>query len=234
MEQIIKSEELLEWDSRFFGYGVGRIRTDGTNEAEIDAQLDRLRKQKCRLVYVFSPRPLQLQGFKTLLVDRKRSYILSSPRHKPVELPVVQARTASPELYDLACQAGEYSRFRVDPDIPKEYGMRLYHQWLDNSLSGQFADFVLTCECDGKPIGLVTAGIKGPELSIGLIATDRAFRCRGIGGSLIQTIINMAADRGLDVEVTTQADNLDACRFYERHGFRTSSQDFVYHIWLPA
>lgn len=222
----------LEWDSRFFGYRVARIDAGDASESEIVAELARYRQQGCRLVYVFSPGPLVLEDFDALLADRKRSYLLTDPRHRPVQLPVVPAQTATEQLYDLACQAGAYSRYWVDPKICREDARRLYRLWLDNSLSRQFADHVLVCESDGRQTGLVTAKIKGPELSIGLIATDSRYRGQGIGGAMVQTIVNLAAQQGLKAEVTTQADNLPACRFYELHGFSIHRQDYVYHLWL--
>ena len=54
---------------------------------------------------------------------------------------------------------------------------------------------------------------------------------KGIGTRLIQEVINVAAKRGLKIEVVTQADNKTACDFYERRGFEKTDEQYVYHIW---
>ena len=52
-----------------------------------------------------------------------------------------------------------------------------------------------------KAIGFITARKRNNEISIGLFATDREYRGRGIGSKLIQEIINIGANENLQVEV---------------------------------
>ncbi len=229
---MITIGEYLDWDSCFFGYGVARIVADENNEKFINDEISRFRQQGCRLIYVFSRGPLILTGLDAALVDRKRSYKLSSPKYSPVKRPIVPVYDVSDSLYDLGCQAGVYSRYNVDPRIKHEDFRRLYRLWVDNSVSRQFADYLLAYEMNGRYIGFVTAKVKGDMLSVGLIATDSRYRGRGIGTALMQSVINISAERGLAVEVTTQSDNTQACQFYEHLGFSIDSQDYVYHVWL--
>lgn len=228
---MIEHSGLLEWDSKFFGFKVGVIWVEHANDRQVKEELRNLQNIDCKLIYVYSPRLLDLNGFKAILADRKRSYILEHPQF--VKTPnLTYASFEDPSLlYDLAYQSGEHSRFKVDPNFGEEDFKRLYRSWIDNSINAGFADYVLAPMDKNKPIGLITAKRKDNELSIGLLATDKNYRKKGIGSSLIQEIVNEAARKGLCVEVTTQADNEKACRFYENRGFRIAKEELVYHVW---
>lgn len=228
---LIETIDNMDWDSRFFGFDVARIDTDCTDECAVDAEIRRLQRQRAELIYVFSAYPLRLCDFNAMLVDQKLSYENTNPVYRPVDKNIVEVSVVSRQLYELGCQAGGHSRYKVDPNIKEEDFRRMFRLWVDNSVSRQFADYVFAYEVDGNTVGFVTAKVKGDELSIGLIATDENYRGCGIGGALIQTIVNLASELHLKAEVTTQADNVTACRFYERHGFNIASRSYVYHVW---
>ena len=202
MEQIEKAltSEHLDWDSRFFGYSVSRIDIQNADDRTVADEITRLQDRGSELIYVFSPRLLALDG------------------------------SSSEALYELGCQAGGHSRYKVDPHISEHDFRRLFRLWIDNSVSRRFADYMLAFGQAGKELGMITAGRKDDMLSIGLIATDASCRGKGIGSALIQSVINLASESELKVEVTTQADNAEACRFYETHGFTVQSRTYVYHV----
>lgn len=223
----------LPWDSEFFSFKTGAIDAAGMNAAELNAAVGRLRAEGYRLVYVFagSLMPGLMPCF--VLADNKRSYILDRPYAITSNPSVIEYKGEPRLLYDLAYQAGEFSRFRVDERIGDENFRRLYRLWIDNSVAGTFADYVFVAENDRKqPVGLITARKKDGMLSIGLFATDRQSRGTGIGTALIGAVISAGVRLGMPVEVTTQADNPVACRFYEHKGFRLRQQEAVYHLWL--
>lgn len=221
----------LDWDSDFFGFGVAKINVEDLNESLVASEIECLQKDGFELIYIFSKHPLSLSGQNAMLVDQKRSYILPNPIFKPTERTVLSVTRDPEKLYELAWQAGEYSRYKIDPMISDNDFKRLYRLWADNSVSGQFADHVLACKDGDTYCGFITAKEKGNIMSIGLIATDSRFRRKGIGTTLIQEIKNKASIKNLAVEVTTQADNIPACAFYECNGFKIDHQEYIYHVW---
>lgn len=227
--------EILNWDSDFFGFKVGRIVINDIRSEVIINDITYLKEKGCALIYLISPEPLDIRysGAQDInLVDIKRSYILEKPKIIPVRN-IVRAYTGNSEvLYNLAFQAGEHSRFKVDKNITDNDFKRLYRLWIDNSLSKDFADYTLVINSKDNPMGFITAKIKNHELSIGLFATNAEYRGRGIGTSLIQSIINEGALKELAIEVTTQASNKTACKFYENKGFKLNSEEYIYHVWL--
>lgn len=56
------------------------------------------------------------------------------------------------------------------------------------------------------------------------VIVDPARRGQGLGGQLIEAAIAFARDAGCRrITLTTDADNVDAHRFYRRHGFEAST-----------
>lgn len=229
MEQMNIS--YLHWDSDFFGFSVARIDVGDANETTVARQIERLQNDGVHLIYIFSKRLLTIKGFNAYLVDQKRSYLLLNPSNVPTKCKATVVTNRPEKLYKLAWQAGEYSRYKIDPNISDDIFKRMYSLWADNSVSGQIADYVLACNEDDEYKGFITAKIKNNTLSIGLIATDNKYRGQGIGSCLIQEIKNIAAQQKLALEVTTQADNLKACAFYEHNGFVVDHQEYIYHVW---
>lgn len=162
MEQIANAltSEHLDWDSRFFGYGVARIDIQDADDRTVADEITRLQDRGSELIYVFSPRLLALDGFDAVLVDRKLSYVLEEPHYKPVDRTVESVLRASEPLYELGCQAGGHSRYKEDPHISDEDFRRLFRLWVDNSVSRRFADYMLAFGHAGKELGMITAGRK--------------------------------------------------------------------------
>lgn len=227
--------DILQWDSDFFGVKTASITLDGSeNPADIDRQLSDLKGDDVRLVYLFSPRPLP-QGHtgKWLLADRKRSYMNPSPQANGMPAGVKPFQGNPSALHSLAIEAGAHSRFAVDPNIPAKKTEELYTTWIDNSVLHGFADYVFTAnDLDETNAAIITMRRRSGEISIGLLATHPDHRRRGLARKLIKAAETIAAADGLQLEVTTQADNHEACAFYSSCNFNTFTDTYVYHIWL--
>lgn len=227
---------VLEWDSNFFGKQIAQINAVNAEDSAIFKEIDSLFDKGTECIYLSTDRPIDLSGYDSLTADKKRTYIHETPEYQQVALPdkigiESPCYTGHPsDLYDLALQSGEYSRFRVDPHFSKEDFENLYKKWVDNSMYEGFADYVIAATSP-SPIGLMTAKREHDRIKIGLIATDTKYRGKGIGKQLMRTILNKAAESNLKVEVVTQADNIPACRFYEALGFRVLDETLIYHIW---
>lgn len=227
--------DILQWDSDFFGIKTGSITLNGTESpAEIDRQLSGLKEDDVRLVYLFSPSPLT-QGHtgEWLLADRKRSYLNPLPDATGLPADVKPFQGNPSALHSLAIEAGGHSRFAVDPNIPAKKTEELYTTWIDNSVQHGFADHVFTArDLDEPNAAMITLRRRNGEMSIGLLATHPGHRRRGLARKLIKAAETIAATNGLQLEVTTQADNQEACAFYESCNFNTFTDTYVYHIWL--
>lgn len=221
----------LAWDSDFFGKKIGKIKLD---RDETISDID-LISDNYDLLYIYTPHELLVGNPGLHLADRKRSYILDCPKCKSsIDHNVTEFIGEPSALYNLAIQSGHKSRFNIDPNFSNEEFVRFYKTWVDNSLNHSFADFIYVYNINGIPCGFITAQKKESVISIGLFATDIQYRNKGLGSALINKITQIAAIDNLSVEVTTQADNVRACKFYEHKGFRVSDESLVYHLWMPS
>lgn len=230
--------KILDWDSNFFSMKIVSISIFYWDEKYLKASIEKYKKAGVDLIYLFIDDKIEfsedaLSPFHYHLVDHKRIYVsyeVSDISQNP-SVSLYQGSTSP--LYDLAIQSGANSRYKVDPNFPNSEFERLYKTWIDNSLKGIMADYVLVYEdIDGSIIGLLTLQKKSLSLSIGLLASDKSFRRKGIGTALMKTAQHYAYIEKLPLEVATQALNEEACLFYEKERFVQKSQSKVYHIWL--
>lgn len=227
----------LDWDSNFFSMKIASISMNVWDKDFLFYNIEKLRLEGIDLIYLFlndDRFPLSISQFagKCLLVDVKRIYVFQDMVDASIE-PNIELFSGRPnELYDLAIQAGIDSRYRLDPNFKSGDFERLYRTWIDNSLNGGIADYVVVYNKSNLKAGFVTLQNKGDYMSIGLIATDKSCRRLGVGTSLLNAAKRYAFIEHLPLKVATQAHNQSACFFYEKNGFIQQTQSLIYHIWL--
>ena len=222
--------ERLNWDSDFFNLKIGKIVLDKRNTPVFSNVRTLLDNSDFDLIYIFSKNKIkELEA-----VDRKITYICEIPNCVTNDKSIVDYTDDPDSLYDLAYQSGHKSRFNIDPNISDYDFRRLYRLWIDNSINKTFADYIKVYMQDGKPLGFITAKNYTDKIQIGLIAVNTTVRGKGIGKNLINSIMAIAKEHHLPVEVATQADNIGACRFYESNGFSILDQCYIYHYWTKS
>lgn len=238
--------KLLAWDSNFLGFPVGQLRVPHLSAADLTTVVAQSRAVGIRLIYIAvdpadSIMAAAAHQVGAQLVDRKMTFA----REINLPLPTGQ-RTASgdgiifstatftSELEELAWQSGAFSRFRRDSRFASGVFKELYTQWLRASLSGELARVVLFYPSPkGEEVGLLTLGEQQGIASIGLLAVAGANRGQGIGQQLVEAARQQAQHWGCStLQVVTQRDNKQACRFYIRYGFDLRREEHIYHLWL--
>jgi dTDP-4-amino-4,6-dideoxy-D-galactose acyltransferase len=234
--------QFLEWDTRFFGFGIASISSEGFSRNYISPLLTTLKIQGIKLAYCFLPPAdfeknqlaLQYGGF---LADEKITFGKKPETGiKNIEINSSIIKYSGPlnqKLIDLSIQTSHKSRFRVDPNFPAGMADKLYTEWIKNSLSGGLATDVFTY-CEGDNIfGLITLSCQENKAIIGLLGVDNGVRGKGIGKALIRAAEDLAIRLGIQqLEVVTQKANLEACKFYSGVGFNIISIVNVYHFWI--
>ncbi|RKR70506.1 dTDP-4-amino-4,6-dideoxy-D-galactose acyltransferase [Otariodibacter oris] len=208
---------LNEWESQFFKRKIGTVVFD--RSAVMDAifsaqdydlitakvstdtidQIDWLQQNEFELVEGSVEFSLDLANY--------RGDLTACYRAEPQDLA---------SLSPLFSTAFPHSRFRP-PYFLEEENQRFYHQWIRNSLSGEFDDLCLV-ERDEKQniIGGVSLRIREQTAQIGLLAVNAHCRGKGIGKKLMQQSISWAiAQQATQLKIVTQLSNLAGIQLYQ-------------------
>jgi dTDP-4-amino-4,6-dideoxy-D-galactose acyltransferase len=225
--------EPLEWDSNLFGFRVARLTATSDDGSRVSAALERARRDGVRLVYLFDPTcgefpTSMLAPFSGRLVDRRVNYerALGDNEQRDARIPVeginieeYNRSTADSELRALAVTAGEYSRFRVDPGIPRVAFETLYETWIERSVRREIADSVLVASGPESPCaGLLTVRRREQTGVIGLVAVAAEVRGRGIGRRLMSAAHDWMCQAGIN----------ESC------GYHVAQREHIYHFWLSS
>lgn len=237
----MKIIELLEWDSVCFGKRIGKF----TIQYEEDwvALENTLRSSSISsydLLYIFvsdcvaiTPSFLKKTGIKH--VDTKcvyNKFLVNTTISSNSDIYLFKSSDNLSQLYQLAFESGQLSRFKTDKHFSIHDFTKLYMHWIDNSVAGFIADAVYVHKIEDDIMGMVTLKIKDEKGMIGLIATDTAHRSTGIGKALLDHTERFLIQKGVyHLEVVTQDANKRACQFYERNGFICTEKTLIYHFW---
>lgn len=221
--------ERLDWDSKFFGYEVGKLEIKDPSSFNPYNLPDLTCKFK--LVYLFSKEKLN-DNVNLVPVDIK-TVLTRQTEHYPEDFSFIRSYKGSvtEQLINLALQSGEYSRFNTDSAFKNGEFAKLYIEWIKNSVNHRLATDVFVYDEINEIQGFITLGFKNNSGDIGLIAVDSKCRGKGIGSMLVRYVINKAYSLGYkEIKVTTQFENKSALALYTRNGFKISDLTWIYHF----
>lgn len=234
--------QALPWDSGFLGFPVAKLTATGLSCLDFDRALQEAKRTGYQLLYIeVDPADETVASAArkngAQLVDRKATFVLSLPvlNLTSMSIPSISHATEfTPRLEALAWQSGEYSRFRLDTRFEPWVFQNLYTRWMRNSLSHDLARQVLVFrDSSGVEQGVLTLGENNGRADIGLLAVDTSVRGQRVGHRLVRAALAQAQQwRYTEIQVVTQLDNMPACRFYEKCGFRLSHELHIYHFWV--
>lgn len=234
---------ILEWDSSFFGYPIGKIEASSISEKELSGLVKEAKGKNIHLIYLFT-NPHDQESIRAAkkadakLVDQKVTFskeINGSGSLPETENHIREFESPVPteQLIKLAIQSGLYSRYKLDSGFKNNEFEKLYSAWITNSVNKQLADHNFVYVENSRELGVVTLKLNKTTGQIGLIAVDEHSRGKSIGKKLINAVVNKISEKNIHhLDVATQLNNNDACKFYEKLGFNITRTENIYHIWL--
>ena len=121
-----------------------------------------------------------------------------------------------------------YSRFHLDPLIPRNLADGVKASWAENFFFKKRGDNMVVASKDSSLAGFLQLLYSGKDLVIDLIAVEEKFRRMGIAGAMIR--FAETALKGFEaMAVGTQLANVPSIRLYEKLGFRLDSSSYVFH-----
>lgn len=135
---------------------------------------------------------------------------------------------------EIAATALTQSRFHTDPNIPLELAQRVKRHWVRNGIHGRAVTYV--AHKDGKVAGFIQ--LRGTDKedaeTIDLIAVHPTFQRQGVGLSLVSRAClhyREIMPSYVNLQVSTQATNINAIQFYQKMGFTLIRSQQTFHYW---
>ena len=238
----------LDWDSDFFGLSIGNTEIsalDPTDAAKQVKQYIKDSQDSFDLLFVSSITKLDLGLLSELDILDVGARVVFAKELIPDDPALVkqvrdtridnlQSEICPIELLRLAEISGAWSRFKLDSKLPAGSFHRLYHTWIERSVSREIADEVYVYRDDTEIVAMATMSWRQDNIGvIGLIAVKANQRSLGIGTKLMQHIERESKDNGVKaIHVTTQDKNHGACAFYQHNGFKEIKRSNIYHLWI--
>jgi len=174
---------------------------------------------------------LQDCGFRTIdaALTLEAGQIVGPSADSRVRFARIEDRTA---VTSIAGHCFVYSRFHLDPVIPKSLAHQLKAAWASSYFAGKRGDGMVVAEHNGGVGGFLQLIWVGNVLVIDLIAVAP----QAVRQGLARAMIGFAAAHGtgnarcpISMRVGTQAANVPSVRLYESLGFRLTEACFVLH-----
>lgn len=130
------------------------------------------------------------------------------------------------DLNNLAKTISNESRFMMDSRI-KKYAIKIYENWLHNSLLENYAADYLLALTQNKVVGVCTLVKERNVIRIDLMGINKKYQNKGVGSILLNNILNKYP--GEKIYVGTQTENIGAINFYIKNGFKPFSYKLIFH-----
>ena len=137
------------------------------------------------------------------------------------------------QILDIAASCFRYSRFHVDPEVPRELANRIKREWMNSCLRRERGEEVLVASRRGRVAGflaILAAQREGRQVRVvDLIGVSSACQRQGVGRELMQAFIRRSQNRCDWLELGTQAANLPSIRMCQQLGFLIVNNRYVLH-----
>ena len=189
------------------GFSYARVPTD-------DARTIRL-LERCGFHLVDTGVTLEMSGFSVAGAGSGRARLARSEDREAVER--------------IARCSFTYSRFHLDPDIPRSLADEIKAQWAGNFFLGKRGDHMVVAEQGGEIVGFTQLlKASGDVIVIDLIAVEKTHRGKGMAQEMIR-FSSSTFDRTRVMRVGTQIANTVSLGVYQDMGFRIVSSWYVFH-----
>lgn len=224
------------WDSNFYQLRIGVATIEYQDDSlKLAALADNLRTEY-DLLYVFDPHCYGFECIGAKLMDEKVLYSkVCQPQSSDSNVSLYNEVSPTEDLYRLALVSGGLSRFKFDERLPQGSFEKMYNIWIERACPkiGTNKQIMVYRDNNNTIRGMITIDDDGVLGHISLVAVDPEMQHKGIGTKIMSSLDNYLYNRGVkEVEVPTQHVNTEACRWYEKNGFKIKTVTNIYHWWL--
>lgn len=223
--------KLQDFDTDIFGLPFYRV--VDPDPRPLSDELDRVVELPAYFVDAKAPaedielsRFLQDQGFAKACLQPRFAYVPAAPPKNAPDPEATAEGRLSPEDLDRHAQNLRYQRFNLDNRVPPEKARLFQRRWLENSMASAT---VLKVYHGPDFISFKTVG---GDIVIDIVSVLTPGR--GAGTALLDRVKTHAFRSGARrVLVTTECENLPACRFYLKNAFTLEAMTACFHLVKP-
>jgi dTDP-4-amino-4,6-dideoxy-D-galactose acyltransferase len=135
------------------------------------------------------------------------------------------------ELVDVAGKCFRFSRFHLDPRIPREAVDAVTREWVRSYVERRRGIELLAAGTEGF---LAVLEADDGARVIDLVGVAPAAQGRGVGESLVAAFVRRHGIDERTLRVGTQVANVPSLRLYEKLGFRIVAASYVLHRHVGA
>jgi dTDP-4-amino-4,6-dideoxy-D-galactose acyltransferase len=240
--------QILEWDTAFFGFRIGRVCANVLSQEQIEKIDGWCCQNGVRCLYLLADsgdmntiRLAERNGSR--LVDIRMTFACEISANRTIDTFSNRAAVIRHAMLDdvdllisIAKESHHDSRFYCDGGFPLRLCDALYETWIKQSCEG-YADAVFVAELNDLPVGYVSCHLdEGCHAGrIGLLGVSSLTRGNGIGRALVLGALNWFAEQEVQrVTVVTQGRNYASQRLYQRCGFWVHTVQLWYHKWYMS
>jgi len=265
-DKVMAAWRPLRWDSKHFHYKMSELKnfiagSDASFE-ERSSVIEKLHGDwhgydhvtaRINAFDILSAQVVEKLGFSLMDtnvkygIDLKRSPVQKFEGSKleieGLTYEVVPCPCGLPELVDIARTSWSQTkvaidRFHADKKLPEELADSVYTDWLENSLSGELADYLIVPRVNGKAVGFLT--LRRHEDSVGdtnigmlvLAAVDPSMRGRNVYTNMISSGLRVLKREADIAETGTQVTNYPVQKAWVQLGLKQVSTTYTFHKWL--
>lgn len=232
--------ERLDWDSDFFGFGVGSVDLT-TTDAAILGEVDR-QAAAAGITCLYgrhdggdSERSILAQEHGYRLVEAAMLFDITQVDPPPPCPPGVEVRKATPDdreaVLPIVDRMAAWSRYAADPRFGSEAAVRMQRAWLDRSIDDPTGDrgLLVAEETETGELVAFVGTVTHPVQRIDAVGTTR----KGSGSAryLVERVRRLVDGQPLHGGPIA-ARNVLAQRFVAHSGLRVRSVEYLYHRWL--
>ena len=138
------------------------------------------------------------------------------------------------EVLAIAGSCFRYSRFHLDPLVPKNTADLIKREWIGNYIRKKRGERLWVASVDERPAGflaVIASESLGKRIhTIDLIGVSQDFQKRGVGQALVAFFIDEYKTSSDVLQVGTQATNIPSMRLYQKAGFFIKQTQYVMHM----
>lgn len=239
----------LDWDSKFFGFSIGRIHAHACTEMLLRKGLENARKEKIQFVELFCAASdaesiYACEGLAFHLADlrftfkKKPAEVAEDVKDDKVRRGLNFKKAGLEDIAGLKI-AGHglftNSRYYRYPGFDSNKVDLMFQIWIEKAVKGEFDDELYYLSDESGILAFSSLKSKENAASIGLFGVNEAHRGKGLGSLLLNRVSHLLQKRGVtELNVVTQGKNSSAVRLYQKNGFHLSKITLCYYKWLES